>query len=459
MGPNSLDNRLDLDERYYEQLEFQDGIGLAEYQQASMRLDAEEKAFHWATSTTSVLAPVIWFFGYQLHIDWSASPVQQEVLPTVTTVYLLFSILFSIMAILHVANSRRNRVLAERKIVLLRRSMGVKYGRNSLILPSWRLEGADNPFGLPLFAGFFTYSSFPVFLLLSFSSLSVVLLFDNVPLRQSALSDFELFDPSQLAIAMGIAWLFLGILIFRLSLMEQHENLLLWLTRILSFVTRIPLVTNVEYNLYRARLDVAEAARIGAQTETVIPFALSIEDNAFYKHRGINWRGVVRAIWQFLKRRRVSGGSSITQQCARTNFLGQLTPAWRRKIVEFSLAKWLESISSKKEILYIYLTTARFEQDVHGFHRALRYFFPDEPKLDRAISFILIERLGNVRSAFLGGRIEELLKRLVAEKLLTNEEVERVGALYDQLIENQKIECSQTKTPSDIVAIINGKPK
>lgn len=453
-----MDDRLDLDERYYEQISFPDGIGLAEYQQAAMRLDAEEKAFLWATSTTSLLAPAIWFFGYQLHIDTSTSTAQQEVLPTVTTVYLLFSILFSIMAILHVANSRRNRVLAERKIVLLRRSMGVKYGRNSLILPSWRLEGADNPFGLPLFAGYFTYSSFPVFLLLSFSALSIALLFDNLPFEWNLSKDFELFEPSRMAVGTGLSWLLCGVLIFRYSLNEQHENLFLWVARIVSFLTRIPLVPNVEYSLYRARLDVSEASRVGAETETIIPFALSVEDGAFYRHRGINWRGVIRALWQFFSRRRISGGSSITQQCARTNFIGKLTPAWRRKIVEFALAKWLESVSSKKEILYIYLTTARFEQGIYGFHRALRHFFPNEPRLDPAISFILIERLGNVRSAFLGKRIEELLRRFLAEGLLTREEIERIGVLYDELIDSEKINCSETMSPIQIVAAINGNP-
>jgi len=454
LGTISLEDKLDLDERFYATHKFNGDIGLAEYELAAKRLDAEEKAFLWATNTTSLLAPAIWFFGYQLHVDWATNGVQSDVLPMITTAFIIFSTFFSIMSIKHVASSRRNRVFAERKIVLLRRSMGVRYGKNSLVLPSWRLEGADNPFGLPLFPGYFSYSSFPVFLLLSFSALSITLLFDNIPLGGFSTKDFELINPSQTAMCAGAVWFVIGILIFRLSLKEKNENVILWGTRVTSFLTRIPLVCNVEYKLYRAKLEISEAARIGARTDIIVPFALSIEDQSFYRHRGINWRGVARAGWQFARRRRISGGSSITQQCARTNFIEKFSPAWRRKIVEFPLARWLESVLSKEEIIRIYLTTSRFDRGVYGFHRALRHFFPAEREIDQAISFILIERLGNTRSLFLAGRIQQLLQRLVSEGLMDIDDVKRVGLLYDQLINDQKIINDDAVTPSDIVAYI-----
>ncbi|MCA1777592.1 MAG: transglycosylase domain-containing protein [Loktanella sp.] len=423
-----MEDKLDLDERFYAQHKFADGIGLAEYELATKKVDAEEKAFLWAANTTSLLAPAIWFFGYRLHVDWTTNSVQSDALPLITTAFIVFSIFFSIMSIKHVANARRNRVFSERKIVLLRRSMGVRYGENSLILPSWRLEGADNPFGLPLFSGYFAYSSFPVFLLSSFSAFSVALLFDNIPLGQISTKTFELFEPSQTAIVFGVIWFFCGFLIFRYSLNEQNENLYLWFARLISQFTRIPLVKNVEYNLYRCKLEIAEAARLGAQTDLIRPFALSIEDKEFYRHSGINWRGLIRALWQLISRQRRSGGSSITQQCARTNFLGKLSPPWRRKLVEFALARWLESVLSKEEMIRIYLTTARFDLGVYGFHRAFKHYFPKEKTMDRAISFILVERLGNVRSLFLGGRIEQLMRRLLDEGLIDRNDIKRVRA-------------------------------
>lgn len=452
MGEKQLEEKLDLDERFYAQHRFSNGIGLAEYDLATKKLDADEKAFLWATNVTSLLAPVVWFFGFRLHVDRPIVEAQVDVLPVITSTFILFSVFFSIMSIKHVANSRRNRVFAERKIVLLRRSMGVRYGENSLVLPSWRLEGADNPIGLRLFPGYFSYSSFPIFLLSSFSALSIALLFDNVPLGKFSPKDFELINPSWFSVALGFFWFFLGVLIFRLSLREQNENLYLWRARLASFFSCIPLVSNIEYKLYRCKLEISEAARLGAQTEIIIPFALAIEDKTFYRHGGINWRGVFRALWQYARRGRKSGGSSITQQCARTNFLERLTPAWSRKIVEIALARWLESTLSKDEIIRIYLTTARFDRGVYGFHRALRHYFPTEQKLDSASSFILIERLGNIHSLFLGERIQQLMRRMVVEGLLERDDIARVGMLYQRLIDEKKIINKGTLTPSEVVA-------
>jgi penicillin-binding protein 1A len=329
--------------------------------------------------------------------------------------------------------------------------MGVMYGKNSLILPSWRIEGADNPFGLPLFSGFFSYSAFPVFLLSSFSSFSVVLLFDNIPFGEISNNEFALLEPSQAAMVAGLIWFVSGFLIFRYSLNEQNENLRLWFARFVAFIFRIPLVSNMEYALYRCKLEVAEAARIGACIDRFVPFAISIEDKEFHRHRGINWKGVLRALWQLVSRRRKSGGSSITQQCVRTNFIARLSPPWRRKLVEFALALWLESVLSKSDIIRIYLTSARFDREIYGFHRALRHYFPDEPQVDGAIAFVLIERLGNVRARFLAGRIEQILRRLFAEGLMDSEDVVRVGVLYQDLIFRGKITNEQSSSPDEMV--------
>ncbi|APE42950.1 hypothetical protein BOO69_05570 [Sulfitobacter alexandrii] len=98
------------------------------------------------------------------------------------------------------------------------------------------------------------------------------------------------------------------------------------------------------------------------------------------------------------------------------------------------------------------MTTARFDPGIYGFHRAHRHFFPEEPEIDRAVSFILVERLGNIRSLFLAERIRQLLERLVSEGLMSVDDVKRVGLLYEQLINAQKIINNTTITPSDIVA-------
>ena len=423
-----------LEERHYAQHKFPSDIWVAEYELASKKLDAEEKAFLWATNITTILAPLLWFFGYRIHLEWTDRNLPSEALPMITTIFLLFSVLFSLMSLFHVANSRKSRVLAERKVVVLRRAQGVRYGDRQLILPSWRIEGADNPFGLRLYPGLFSYSSFAIFLLSGFPALSIALLFDNVPLGPFSPKKFEFAHPSQWAMCVGLLFFVLGFFVFRLNLREQNENYILWLSKFIAFIVRIPLVPNVEYKLYRCKLEIAEASRVGVPMEEITSLALSIEDKLFFQHKGVSLRGVARAFWQYVRRGRKSGGSTITQQCARTNFLVRLSPPLRRKFVEICLAKWPESIASKEEILQIYLTTARFDKGVHGFHRAKRHYFPDEGDLDRAMAFILIERLGNAKSSFLVGRIRQLLKRLESEEKLCPGDVSRVGNLYGKMI-------------------------
>ena len=448
-----VDSNLDLDERYFAQHNFPNDISLAEYELATKRLDGDEKAFLWATNTISLLAPAIWFFGYRIHVDIQTNQLQSGTLPTVTTVttvFIIFSIVFSTMAIIHVANLRKSRVISERKIVLLRRAMGVRYGKNSLILPSWRIEGADNPFALRLFPGLFSYSSFPIFLLSSFSGLSIALLFDNVPLGKFSPKVFELANPSISAIGVGCTWFLLSFHIFRLSLREQNENNYLWTGKLISYLFQIPLVENIEYKLYRCRLEVAEAARVHADVGLIEPFAILIEDKGFFRHKGISYRAMLRALWYYLRRGKRSGGSTITQQCARGNFIRKLTPAWRRKLVELVLARWLETVSSKEEILRIYLTTARFDNNVYGFHRAAHHFFPDSDRLEKAMAFILIERLGNIRSLFLGNRILELVKRLLSEGAIDRSDVARIASLYQSLIESGKIRNDNGPAPQEV---------
>ena len=424
----------DLEERFYAQQKFTSDIWLAEYEQASRTLDADVKAFLWATNITTILAPLIWFFGYSIHIEWSQNALRSEELSTITTVFLLFSIIFSFMSIMHVANSRKSRVIAERKIILLRRAKGIRYSDRSLILPSWRIEGADNPFGLKLYPGLLSYASFSIFLLSAFPALSIALLFDNVPLGRFSPKEFELAHPSQWALFAGVIWMIFGTVVFRYNLREQSENCILWLSRIASRLARIPLFPNIEYKLYRCKLEIAEATRVGARMEIITPFALAIEDQTFFRHCGVSLRGSTRAVWGYLWKGKRSGGSTITQQCVRTHFILRYTPRWRRKIVEVFLAFWLDSVLSKNDVLQIYLTTVRFDKNVNGFHRAIPHFFPNEGELDKAMSFILIERLANSSSLFYVDRIQQLLKRLKDEDLLAASDVTRVGKLYGQLI-------------------------
>ncbi len=112
-----------------------------------------------------------------------------------------------------------------------------------------------------------------------------------------------------------------------------------------------------------------------------IPAAfVSIEDRRFYHHFGIDLIGVARATLTNLRHGHVrQGGSTITQQLAKTAFL---TPdrTFRRKIQEVFIALWLEARLNKKEILSRYLSSVYFGDGVFGLRAAAHHYFGKEPE-------------------------------------------------------------------------------
>ncbi len=102
---------------------------------------------------------------------------------------------------------------------------------------------------------------------------------------------------------------------------------------------------------------------------------LAEEDRRFYHHGALDLRGVARAAWVDLSHRHiVQGGSTVTQQIARTLFL---TPdqTLRRKLQEAGLAMRIEHLMSKDEILELYLNRIYFGGGAYGVDAAARTYF------------------------------------------------------------------------------------
>ncbi|MBQ1924995.1 MAG: PBP1A family penicillin-binding protein [Proteobacteria bacterium] len=121
------------------------------------------------------------------------------------------------------------------------------------------------------------------------------------------------------------------------------------------------------------------------ERRTVIPFddipqhmkdaMISAEDAAFFTHKGLDYIGIVRAVFVNIKRGGFSQGSStITQQVVK-NLL--LTPEKHlsRKIQEVLLARQIEEALTKDEILAIYLNHVYFGHRNYGIEQAARYYF------------------------------------------------------------------------------------
>jgi penicillin-binding protein 1A len=101
---------------------------------------------------------------------------------------------------------------------------------------------------------------------------------------------------------------------------------------------------------------------------------VSAEDNQFYSHWGINFRGFIRAVGGVLLRKKWGGGSSITQQLARGLFL---TPGFTfsRKLNEMLLAIQIEKKYTKDQILTFYCNKIFLGGSIYGVEAAARYYF------------------------------------------------------------------------------------
>lgn len=107
---------------------------------------------------------------------------------------------------------------------------------------------------------------------------------------------------------------------------------------------------------------------------------LAIEDRRFHGHFGVDPLGIGRAMLVNLRAGEVrEGGSTITQQLAKTSFLSADRTAGR-KIQEALIAVWLEAWLSKEEILSRYLSNVYFGDNVYGLRAAARHYFSRAPE-------------------------------------------------------------------------------
>ena len=127
-----------------------------------------------------------------------------------------------------------------------------------------------------------------------------------------------------------------------------------------------------------------EIGRVGTQNRQIIPLAkiplniryavLAAEDRGFYSNRAFSVTGIARAIFNNLKGGSLQGGSTITQQYAKTAFL---TPSRtiQRKIKELVISIKLENQLSKDQIFESYLNTIYFGRGSYGVMTASQQYF------------------------------------------------------------------------------------
>ena len=122
---------------------------------------------------------------------------------------------------------------------------------------------------------------------------------------------------------------------------------------------------------------------------------VAIEDRRFYRHWGIDPRGIGRAMVANAQAGGVrQGGSTITQQLAKTSFLSS-DRSLKRKAQEVIIAFWLEAWLTKDEILSRYLSSVYFGDGVYGLRAASKHYFGRSP-----------ENLSLAQSAMLAGVVQ-----------------------------------------------------
>ena len=125
-------------------------------------------------------------------------------------------------------------------------------------------------------------------------------------------------------------------------------------------------------------------SRVLVHSADISPFMkqaiVATEDKRFYEHRGVDIRGMGRALWADIRHKgAVQGGSTITQQFVKNALTGNARSV-TRKLKEATLAWQLEQKWSKDQILTAYLNTIYFGNGAYGVERAARTYFGHRAK-------------------------------------------------------------------------------
>ena len=115
-----------------------------------------------------------------------------------------------------------------------------------------------------------------------------------------------------------------------------------------------------------------------------VPFHLiqtlvAAEDSRFFEHKGVDFVGIIRAVWlNFKAGSTTQGASTITQQLARNAF-DLREKSIKRKLTEAFLAHRIEQNFTKQKILELYLNRIFFGPSAYGIRSAARVYFSKRP--------------------------------------------------------------------------------
>lgn len=170
--------------------------------------------------------------------------------------------------------------------------------------------------------------------------------------------------------------------------------------------------------------------------EDISPFftkaIIGVEDSRFYSHSGIDHRGLLRALWTNLRKKRIAqGGSTITQQLSKNLFFS-FERNWVRKIKELLIAFQLEATFNKNQILQAYCNQIYFGSGAYGVEEAAQVYFGKRAKDLSLLQAALLAGLPNSPNNAnpfsyyerAMKRTKYVLNRMVSENLISANEKE-----------------------------------
>ncbi len=203
------------------------------------------------------------------------------------------------------------------------------------------------------------------------------------------------------------------------------------------------------YRLYEGRN--RSLAAIGGLPPYLLQATIAVEDKNFYKHNGVDFSAIARAIYHNYSKETIEGASTITQQLVKNSLLST-ERTYARKIKEVILSLWAESIYSKEQILLMYLNNAPYGGTNWGVEAASQnYFGKSADNLTLAQSAYLAglpaspsEYSPYGTKAELGtARQKEVLQKMVENKYISSQQAEK--ALSEEL--NIKPQLADIQAP------------
>lgn len=179
---------------------------------------------------------------------------------------------------------------------------------------------------------------------------------------------------------------------------------------------------------------------------------ISIEDERFYDHGAIDFRGILRSIIKIIQSKGnvVQGGSTITQQLSKNVFLTMDRTMWR-KLSEVIIANDIENKFSKDDILEFYVNNIYFGNGCYSVETASQYYFQKTTKELSISEIALLAGIPNNPSYYnpiknLDNAINR--RNLILEKMLELEKITQNQ--YDEAInEDIKLDVELANIPTE----------